>query len=320
MAFTSIATLAAAALASVAPGQGVDPLAARVDEGAAQLFAEVWRSTGGKPTASQLETAYLSKGGRGVEVFTPNRIVNAENLAATIASEPDVYRDAVERCLPWVSETNRQLRSADLGLKGLFPNHQLPQIAVVVGANNSGGTAAQGIQVIGLEVICRLSPTREAFETRMREFFTHETVHTFQGELSPKARREGLFAQAIVEGVPDYVASLVTGQVPDQDRDQWARAREPWVWQQFRADAAIVRAGTDEKGDWSPEAMTAFKRWFANAGQPPAGWPSELGYWVGMQIAAHYVAAAHEPHTALEQLLDPVDPAAIVAASKYAPR
>src|SRR5438309_92233 len=137
MAFSSIAIVAAASLSSVGPGQTVDPLTARVDDRAAQRFAVLWRETEGKPTASQLQSEYLNKGGRGIEVFTPNRIVNAEHLAATVAREPEIYRDAVERCLPWVSGTNRELRSAYLGLKGLFPMRSLPQIAVVIGANNS---------------------------------------------------------------------------------------------------------------------------------------------------------------------------------------
>lgn len=312
-----IALAAMAASSSNVPF--VDPLTARVDESAAQQFAQLWRATNGKPTAELIQERYLGNGGRALEVFTPNRIVNAEHLAQTVAREPEVYRDAVERCLPWVVESNRQLRSSYLGLRGLFPNRPLPEIAVVVGANNSGGTAAPGIQVIGLEVICRLSPSREAFDLHMREFFTHETVHTFQPELSAKAQKDSLFAQALVEGVPEYVTELVTARVPDPARDEWARPREAWIWAQFQADAAIVREGTNANGELSPRAKTAFRRWFANAGDPPAGWPGELGYWVGMRIAEKYVTASSDPHAALDQLLDPADPAAIIKSSGYAP-
>ena len=312
-----IASIIAAAVAVALPSSGVDPLTARVDESAAQRFARVWRSANGKPTASQLQTDYLKNGGRGLEVFTPDRIVNADHLADTIAHEPAVYRDAVERCLPWVSGTNAELRSIYLGLKGLFPAQSLPQIAVVFGADNSGGTAGPGIQVIGLEVICRLSVDRQAFELHMRQFFAHETVHTFQADLSPAAQRDALVAQALVEGVPEYVTELVTGKVPDTARDEWARSREAWVWQQFQSDAAIVRAGTDANGNLNPSAKSAYKRWFANAGTPPAGWPGELGYWVGMRIAEKYMSRARDPHGALNQLLNPARPAEIVKASNY---
>lgn len=311
--------VAAAAIASASPPPAVDPLTATVDDSAARQFAALWHATNGHPTAAELQTHYLDHGGRGVEVFTPHRIVNADHLAATIADRPDLYRDAVDRCLPWVAAMNPELRSVYLGLKGLFPNRPLPQIAVVIGANNSGGTAGPGIQVIGLEVICRLSPNREAFEANMRQFFAHETVHTFQKEQSSETSNDPLLREALIEGVPDYVTELVTGRVPDADRDRWARAREGAVWQKFRADAEIVRSGTDSNGNQSPAAKTAFRRWFANAGTPPPGWPGELGYWVGIRIAEDFVAASAKPHEALDQLLDPVDPQAIVRKSGYAP-
>jgi hypothetical protein len=228
---------------------------------------------------------YLDHANRGIEVFMPARITNAEHLAKVIASKPDMYRDAVERCLPWVEATNAQLRSTYLGLRGLFPSRQLPVIAVVVGANNSGGTAATGIQVIGLEVICRLSPTRAEFDEHMRQFFAHETVHTFQPNMSEAAQRDMLLGAALVEGVPDYVTALVTGHVPDPRRDAWARQREADLWRQFQADAAIVRRGTSADGKMDDAAKAAFQRWFANAGSAPKGWPDELGYWIGMRIA-----------------------------------
>ena len=180
---------AAVALAAPAATQQppIDPLTARVDSSAADRFAALWRKTGGKPTAAQLQSDYLANGGPAIAVFTPGRINSAERLAAKIAEKPELYGDAVERCLPWVAGTNAQLRAAYLGLKGLFPAKPLPKIAVVVGRDNSGGTAGNGMQVIGLEVICRLSPTRAAFEERMRQFFAHETVHTLQRIDSPAA-------------------------------------------------------------------------------------------------------------------------------------
>jgi len=294
----------------------VDPLTARVDDSAARRFAKLWESSGGKPTAEQIQSGYLENGGRAIEVFTPSRIGSAERLASKIAANPGIYRDAVERCLPWVEATNSELRATYLGLRGLLPGRPLPQIAVVIGANNSGGTAAPGIQVIGLEVICRLSPTETDFDNRMRQFFAHETVHTFQSA-EQDSTASGLLASALAEGVPDYVAEVVTGRVPNPPRAEWARQREQWIWQQFEADAATVRAGTDGKGELNAKAKAAYTRWFANAGSPPPGWPDELGYWVGMRIAETYVATSPDPHAAIDRLINPDDPAAILRQSGY---
>ena len=309
--------LLASGVAAAQTSEPVDPLTARVDDGAAQRFAKLWRDSGGKPTAAAIQAHYLDNGGRAIEVFTPGRIENAERLAAKVAEKPELYRNAVEKCLPWVAATNAQLRSTYLGLKGLMPDKPLPHIAVVVGADNSGGTAASGIQVIGLEVICRMSPTQSEFEERMRQFFAHETVHTLQPGIGAAALKDPLLAFALGEGVPDYVTSIVTARVPDSERNAWALAREEWIWQQFQSDAAIVKSGTDPQGRLNAEAEAAYYRWFGNAGDAPEGWPDELGYWVGMRIAEAYAAASPDPRSALADLLAPKDPPAILAKSGY---
>lgn len=311
----------AVTFASAAWAQGgVDPLTARVDDAAVQRFAQLWRATDGKPTAAQIQTDYLANGGRAIEVFTPGRIGSAERLAGKIEQTPQLYSEAIERCWPWVTATNAQLRATYFGLKGLLPHRPLPQIAVVIGADNSGGTAASGMQVIGLEVICRLSPTRAEFEDRMRQFFAHETVHTWQSATGPAATENPLLAAALAEGVPDYVTSLVTARVPNPDRNAWALPREEWIWKQFQADSAVVRAGTDPSGEMNEAAQAAFRRWFANAGDPPPGWPDELGYWVGMRIAEAHVAASADPRAAIDELLEPDDPATILQKSGYGAR
>lgn len=315
--FVAAAAIAAAVPASAQKPEPIDPLTAKVDASAAHRFAKLWRETDGNPTEAQLQEHYLAGGGRAIEVFTPGRINSAKNLAFMVAKRPELYRNAVEKCLPWVEATNAQLRSTYLGLKGLFPDRDLPQIAVVVGADNSGGTAASGIQVIGLEVICRIAPTRAAFEERMRQFFAHETVHTLQTNIGAAALDAPLIAFALGEGVPDYVTMLITARVPSPERNAWALEREKWIWEQFQSDAAIVKAGINDKGELTETAQAAFSRWFGNAGSPPEGWPDELGYWVGMRIAQAYVAQAADPHAALDELLAPKDAAAILEKSGY---
>lgn len=294
-----------------------DPLQARVDDSAARRFADLWQRTNGKPSGTEIQARYLSGGGQGLEVFTPGRIESAANLAAKIRADPSVYADAVQRCLPWVEGTNAQLRATYLGMAGLWPNRTLPKIAVVVGAGNSGGTAKPGIQVIGLEVICRNSRTRQDFESTMRHFFAHETVHTFQPQVPTSGLDDMLLLGALREGVPDYISKLVTGQVPNHQRYEWAKEREDWVWQQFQEDREIVRKGTNTKGEMNDKAMAAFRRWFMNAGSPPAGWPDELGYWVGMRIAEAFVSASPDQRKAIDELLEAKAPGAILSRSGY---
>lgn len=312
-----LAGVAALLCMGAAPPTGVDPLSARIDVSAVERFATMWKATGGKPTAAQIQADYLATGGRGIEVFTPGRIESADNLARTIAAKPQLYVDAINRCLPWVNGLNADLRATYLALRGLLPNRPLPQIALVFGADNSGGTAQPGIQVIGLEVLCRISPDRAAFEQSMRQFFAHETVHTFQAPVPGGDMSDLMLIVALQEGVPDYISMLVTGRMPAPARDQWARAREATIWKEFEADRAKVRAGTSAKGEPNEEAGRTLRRWFGNAGSPPPGWPDELGYWVGMKIAEGYMAKAPDPYSALDRLIERRDPAAILLASGY---
>lgn len=304
---------AAAAAAKVG---GVDPLAADIDASDALRFAPLMKD-GAVPAAATLQRDYLDGAGLGVKIFTPMRIVDAQRLARAVAARPDNYRYAIRECLPQLPALRSDLRAIYLAYAGLVPELPLPAIKVVFGAGNSGGTASPEAQVIGLEVTCLPGTTPEQFRTTMRGFFAHETVHTWQVEETPQALADPLLTQALLEGVADYLASLVTGAVPNNGRDTWAREREAWLWQEFQRDRQAMLA--ERASGQDPMASTRFRRWFANYGSAPAGWPYEAGYWVGMRIAEGYVAHATDKHAAIRELLVLRDPAAILAASGYAP-
>lgn len=288
-----------------------DALSAQVELDDAERFAKLFNETNGEPTAEQLQERYLDAGGRALEIFTPGRIVDAHNLAISIAENKNAYRDAIERCLPLVQHTQDDLRSIYLSFRGLLPERPLPRIAVVFGGANSGGTAGPDMQVLGLEVLCEIAPDEAAFRELMRTFYAHETVHTLQRYDGPKVDADPMLTAAISEGTADYLALLVTGKVPDFDRNAWASERRAFVLGEFAVDLATAR----DRGLDSETRDTAFYRWFANAGSAPEGWPSELGYWVGMQIASGYVENARDPHAAIRRLLTFEDPAEILAQS-----
>lgn len=312
LALAAIATQITAATATASAG--VDPLTAEIDISDAQRFAGLMKD-GAVPTADALQHGYLDGAGRGVRIFTPNRIVDARNLARVVAARPDNYRQAIRECLPQLPALRSDLRAIYLGFAGLLPERPLPAIHVVFGAGNSGGTASSEAQVIGLEVVCQLGPTPARFRTTMRDFFAHETVHTWQRESSPQALLDPLLNQSLREGVADYLASLVTGEIPDAARDAWAREREAWLWQAFQRDRQALKA--DGKALKKPGASPHYLRWLSNYGSAPEGWPVEAGYWIGMRIAEAYVARAGDKHAAIRDLIELKDPDAILKASGY---
>jgi uncharacterized protein YjaZ len=203
-------------------------------------------------------------------------------------------------------------------MDGLLGDPALPEIYVLFGAGNSGGTAGPGAQVLGLEVLCRGDKDEAAIREVFRSFFAHETVHTMQ-----PTGREGFFEKdtlltaVMMEGVADYVSMLVTGIEPSGVRAAYGRANEAAIWKAFKADRRKVEKlplnRRFEKG--SP-----LLRWIANAGSPPAGWPDELGYWLGMRIAEAYVAEAADKRAAVKALIALEDAGAILAQSGYSSR
>ena len=175
------------ASAAAPPGGGVDPLTADIDARDAQRFALLMQD-GAVPTAELLQRAYLDGAGPGVKIFTPMRIVDAQRLARAVAARADNYRYAIKQCLPQLPALRSDLRAIYLAFAGLLPERPLPAIHVVFGAGNSGGTASLDAQVIGLEVICVPGTTPEQFRTKMRAFFAHETVHTWQMRTARRRR------------------------------------------------------------------------------------------------------------------------------------
>jgi hypothetical protein len=309
--YLAIGFLITAAVANAAE----EPLRARVQTHDAERFAALFLA--GKVSAAELQAGYLDGAGRGVEIFTPNRIRNATHLAQQIAKRKVDYAHAVATCLPLVDGLNAELRATYLAFRGLLPDFPLPRVYLVFGAGNSGGTAQPDAQVLGLEVLCKEGTTATQFRTTMRRFFAHETVHTWQ-EWPSEPVADRLLLSALMEGVPDLLSELVTGLEPDPDREAWARPREADIWRRFLEDRATTQSGDEEL------SRAAYKRWFANAGQRfeglPEGWPGELGYWVGRNIARAYIAKATDEREALLTLISARDPAAILQASGYAPR
>jgi hypothetical protein len=314
-----------ALLAPLAPAQaqlssGVDPLTVAIDRGDADRFAALFQATGGKPTAAQLQSAYLDGAGRGVAIFTPNRIENAATLARAVAADAERYRYAIATCLPLLDALTGEMRAIYLAYAGLVPDRALPAVHVVFGAGTSGGTANAEAQVLGLEVMCGPGTTPEQFLTAMRGMFAHETVHSWQQtQFDNVMYADPLLLFALREGVPDYLATLVTGAVPNAKRDAWATAKGQWLWDEFHRDRATVLASRTGQWDIGEPGQKAVRRWIGNYGSEPEGWPTEAGYWIGMTIAAAYVERAPDRRKAIAELIALKDPVAILKSSGLAP-
>lgn len=283
----------------------------------ADRFIALFDETGGRPSAAQLQERYIAPGSYGITVATPNRIVDADNLARAIAADPQAYRTAIDECLPMARASGDDLRAIYLGLKGALPQASLPQVYFIFGAGNSGGTAQGGAQVLGLEVLCQIAKDPDDFRRLLRHFYAHETIHSLQDDAGAgEAEDDYLLRSALTEGAADFIARLVTGKEPDEARDAWAQVHRDALFTLFLVDADAVRnfGGWPERGTPSGDALY---RWVANYGSAPDGWPAEAGYWIGLKIWERYYAAAPDKHQALRDMLEIKNPREILAKAGY---
>lgn len=248
------------------------------------------------------------------------RFGTAGNLSDAIARSPATYRDAIQRCLPIAQSMEPELKAVYLALSGLFPHETLPRVEVVIGAGNSAGIASPNVQVIGLETVCAASATEAEVRDALSYFFAHEPVHSFQPVLDETTLGDDpLLALALHEGVADMVAALVLGRTPDAERHAWALARKDTLFRQFNADRQILQASV-ERGEtlatFSAEARSALGRWHFNHNQVAEDWRSDLGYWIGHQIASAYVDQAPDKRKAIRDLVQGMDPVTVLQASR----
>lgn len=296
-----------------------DPLTVEIQLADADRFVKLFEATDGKPSAQELQEHYINPGSYGLSVFTPGRIGDGKRLAKAIAANPQMYKSAIDICLPVVKAANAELRSIYLGMQGALPEAKLPPIYVLFGAGNSGGTAARGVQVLGLETLCKVSDGPEELQRTLRRFFAHETVHVLQQDAGLTFGKDALLHNILAEGAADFIARLVTGEEPEPARSAWAEPREAELWEQFLADIDLTRAVAEYSGGDTPEGA-AFQRWIGNYGNAPDGWPGELGYWMGMKIWERYYAAAPDKHATLREMLSIKSPRKILETGSLSAR
>ncbi|MCR9193545.1 MAG: DUF2268 domain-containing protein [Hyphomonas sp.] len=312
------------AASPMALAQPVNPSAATIDTSDADRFAALFEETDGAPTAMQLEVEYLANSGPGLALMAQTRFRGAEQLAGAIEADPGKYDRAISVCLPLAKSAQDDLRATYAKLHELLPEYDLPQVYAVFGAGTSAGTAAPGVQVLGLEVICAVKYTDDEINETFRYFFAHESVHAFQGMPSERVIAiDPLLVASIYEGMADYIAMTITGHAPDVARDEWARENSDMVWSQFAADRKVLQesaARGETLATLSPVARDAFRRWHFNAGIAPSGWPDEAGYWIGRQIVTAYVERSANKDLAIRELLNLQNPIEVLQASGLAAR
>jgi len=252
-------------------------------------------------TSEIIEKEYLIKGTKGVEIFTPNRIINAENMAKKIAADPAAYEKALRVCLPGARLVEAEAFTILGNVKRLLQQEKSAPTYIVLGGNNSGGTASGEGFTLGLEVICGFVDTPEQAGELIKTFVAHEVVHVYQAWVITEG--ESLLYLTLKEGFADFIANLVIGEVSasEKERHDYGMKNEARIWQKFQKEMA----------------GTSYKYWMYGAGRDDQ--PADMGYWLGKRIAEAYYKNARDKQQALQDLLYLKNPKDILVKSGYNP-
>lgn len=263
-----------------------------------------------------LQTRYIDRGSAGLKALMEAKGYTAQSYVDTIRAHPRYWasiRPHTLRAPSAIAALQPQLRK----FQALYPELRPASIYFAIGALKSSGTTQGDKVLIGAELASGDSEVDTSdMSPKMREWLTgyfasrpfetmtllavHEFVHTQE-----RGPARDLLGQAVYEGVADFVAELVTGQVPALDYMRYGPRHEPAI------KAAFVRdMHGEDTGGWLYNGTdNRFK-------------VRDLGYYVGYAICASYYRKAGDKRAAVKRMieLDFSDKQAVeafVAASGY---
>src|SRR5690606_2317329 len=140
-------SLSAPLLIALAPtlcgaAENTDPAAARIVTADLERFWAAWDAAAGKDVAGQEQaftTLYFQPASPGLRDFFQARIGTVADLVAMINKAPEYYA-SLRRHTPKARAAAEPVRQAFLELDRLYPPAVFPDVYIVIGRANSGGT------------------------------------------------------------------------------------------------------------------------------------------------------------------------------------
>lgn len=248
---------------------------------------------------------YYLPGTPGLHDFIRSRIGSVLDLLDVLKKRPRYYASIRAPTLR-VREFEPALRASLGRWLELVPDATFPAIYLVVGIMSSGGTTSRDRILIGAEMYGRTAnmPVEELGDWHLQVLrpvedvpyiVAHELIHTQQAY----RRDRRLLAQALTEGIADFLGEMISDGNINDSTYAWASPREDQLWRDFQQ----VMQGTERMG------------WLYGRRRPEE--PSDLGYWMGYKIARAYYERAEDKRQAVRDMLTIQDFDAFLEASEY---
>lgn len=295
-----LALACAGAAAVVSAGTPPGPQVSTID---ASRFYALYDSSGGRPSVAQL-AGYLAEGSAGLADLAKARRVTAERIADAIASQPELYVHG-RSCLAELPAVKQRLAQVFGNLQAIYPQATFPPVTIAVGRGRPVGLTSRSGVVIGLEALCAADFMNPNVQDRFVHVIAHEYVHIQQTgvtDFEPGDPRATVLRVSLAEGIAEFIAELLSGNVGNGRHAGWTRGREVHIESAFALDV--------DSTDLSP--------WLYNY-RPGSQEPYDLGYWVGYRIAKAYYLQASDKREAVRALIQQDNPKAILAASGWTP-
>lgn len=273
-----------------------------------ERFAALFQQ--GTLSANVLQTQYINNGSTGIEIYTPYRIVNGQNLASAISKNPAYYQRAIDFCLPLIEKNKPTMQLAAKQVQQLLGYKQSATTYFVFGANNSGGTANENGLALGLEKNCQFINNENEFADYFSYMIAHELVHVYQGRYAVKPKTYTILYQSLREGVPELIAELTVNKRDTlaTERNNYGLANHARLKRDFAADMHAPLFSENSK-------KANFRGWMY--GESKNNMPKDMAYWMGFQIAKAYYNQANNKQAALQTLIELNNPTEIVKQSGY---
>ncbi len=267
-----------------------------------QRFVDVYSTFDPSDTTCRGLSVYFSHATAGLNAYSKKFGMGAPELCAAIRRSPARYARITAR-VPAFDSAQNGIRAAFAKLVAIYPEATLPSVYFVVGDGIAGGTSVPTdppTVLIGAELVSSVGgiPWTVA----------HEAAHAQQRYpawkligAGPSFIRGTVLAQSIKEGSADFIAHLVTGEIPHSAQDVYGRSHELAVWAEFQRDMH----GKD------------YRHWLYNG--ESATRPSNLGYWMGYRITQAYYDHARDKAQAIHDIFNIKDFDQFLAASHYNP-
>ena len=301
--FVSLRCLLALAVAGASAVAVAAPAGPEILTSDASRFYALYDASGGRPSVDQLEQ-YLAQGTPSLAAFARLRRVSAERIAGAMAREPALYANG-RTCLAELPAVRQRLVQVFANLRAIYPQARFPPVAIAVGRGRPVGLTHAGGVIIGLEALCAADFMNPNVQDRFVHVIAHEYVHLQQTTLTdfePGDPRATVLRVSLAEGIAEFIAELVSGNVGNGRHAAWTHGREVHIESAFALDV--------DSTDLSP--------WLYNY-KPGSQEPYDLGYWVGYRIAKAYYLKAKDKRSAIRGLIQQNDAKAILAQSGWTP-